>query len=163
MVTAFELAGFFSAHAIWSICDGETLCPIFAYTTLEGERRMERLVINDDLEASVAYGKEKLESNEMDANDAVLLFDGRITLGGEKIDAIVVEIRAYFSPTSRSVIAIPYTPATAGKFLVHKPKVLQWKNCEDFEMNAALEAFFNGVARHTAAAKVWNDALDESK
>lgn len=81
MITASKLAGFFAAHAIWCVSDGETLTPTLAYTTEADERKMERLVHNDDLEASVAYGKEKLESNEMDATDAVLLYDGRIPIG----------------------------------------------------------------------------------
>ena len=70
MITASKLAGFFAAHAIWCVSDGETLTPMLAYTTENDERKMERLVVNDDLEASVAYGKEKLGSNEMDAGRA---------------------------------------------------------------------------------------------
>src|SRR5579864_978446 len=91
MITAFELAGFFAAHAVWSVSDGETLVPMLAYTTGDGECRLERLVIDDDLARSVAHGKERLLSNEMDANDAVLLYDGRITIGDEKLDAIIIE------------------------------------------------------------------------
>lgn len=163
MITATELAGFFSAHAIWSVSDGETLIPILAYIDENDERKMERLLINEDLESSVNHGKKKLNSNEMDANDAVLLYDGRITIENEKIDAILVEIRSYFSPGSEATLAIPYTPKSSGKFLVHKPKLIQWDNCDDFDMNLALEAFFEGVARHEKGAKVWNDSFDETK
>jgi hypothetical protein len=42
-------------------------------------------------------------------------------------------------------------------------KILGWYNCDDFDMGAALESFFEGVAEHEKGAKVWNDALDESK
>jgi hypothetical protein len=163
MITACKLAGFFAAHAIWCVSDGETLTPMLAYTTEGDERKMERLVVNDDLEASVEYGKEKLESNEMDANDAVLLYDGRISIGKEKVDAIIIEIRAYFSPDAEAVIGVPYTPKQSGRFRVHKPKLLGWENCDDFDMNAALESFFDGVAEHEKGAKIWNDCLDESK
>lgn len=162
MITASKLAGFFAAHAIWCVSDGETLTPILGYTTEDDERKMERLVVNDDLEASVAYGKKKLESNDADANDAVLLYDGRIPIGKEKIDAIIIEMRSYFSE-SEAVMAIPYTPKTTGKFRVHKPKLLAWNNCDDFDMNAALQSFFEGVGEHEKGAKVWNDCLDESK
>ena len=75
MITVSRLAGFFAAHAIWCVSDGETLTPILAYTTADDERKMERLVIKNDLAASVAYGQQKLKSNDMDANDAVLLYD----------------------------------------------------------------------------------------
>ena len=164
MLTASKLAGFFAAHAIWCVSDGETLTPMLAYTTENGERQMERLVVNnDDLAASVAYVKERLESNAMDANDAALLYDGRISIDEEKTDAIIIEMRTYFSPDSEAVMAVPYTPKQTGKFRVHKPKLLGWKNCEDFDMNAALQSFFDGVHAHEKGARIWNDCLDESK
>lgn len=163
MITASTLAGFFAAHAIWCVSDGETLTPILGYTTVDEQRTMERLVINDDLEASVSFGKEKLLSNEMDAVDAVLLYDGRIPIGNEKVDAIIIEMRAYFSPGSEAVMAVPYTPKASGQFRVHKPKLLAWKDCEDFDMNVALESFWEGVFRHEKGAKIWNDCIDESK
>ena len=162
MIAAAELAGVFAAHAIWSVSDGESFHPMLAYTTETGERRMDR-IINDDLPAAVEHGRQKLLSNPMDANDAVLVFDGRIPVGREKLDAVIVELRAYFSPSSEAVIAVPYTPRSAGRFLVHKPKLLVWKDCEDFDQGAAFEAFFAGVAGHEKGAKIWNDALDESK
>lgn len=163
MINASKLAGFFAAHAIWCVSDAETLTPILAYTTADDERKMERLVINDDLEASVAYGKAKLESNEMEANDAVLLYDGRVVIGKDKLDAIIIEMRAYFSPESEAIMAVPYTPKSSGKFRVHKPKLLGWKNCDDFDMTTALHSFFEGVAGHEQGAKTWNDCLEESK
>src|SRR5215475_2021144 len=58
MITAAKLAGFFAAHAIWCVCDGETVIPMLVYTT-DDEPTMERIIISDDLKASVAYGKEK--------------------------------------------------------------------------------------------------------
>lgn len=163
MITAFKLAGFFAAHAVWCVSGGETLIPILAYTTASDERKMERLIINDDLETSVDFGKQKLESKEMDANDAVLLYDALIPLDEEKVDAIIIDVRAYFSPNSKALLAVPYTPQTSGKFLVHKPKLLQWENCEDFNLSTALENFFEGVAEHEQGAEIWNNSLDESK
>ena len=162
MIAASKLGGYFAAHAIWCVSDGETLIPMLAYTTGDEERRMERLV-NDDLAASVQLGKERLDSNAMDANDAVLLYDGRITLGDEKVDAIIVEMRAYFAPGAEAMIAVPYTPAGADGFRVHRPKLIAWDNCEDFDMDTALQCFFEGVDGHEEGAKVWNDALDESR
>ena len=162
MITASELAGFFAGHAIWCVSDGDTLIPMLAYTNEDDERKMERLV-HDDLADAVEFGKEKLASNEMDANDGVLLYDGRITVEGEKLDAIIIEMRAYFSPDSEAVMAVPYTPRTTGQFRVHKPKLLAWEQCEDFDLDHAIESFFNGVAGHEKGSVVWNQCLDESK
>jgi hypothetical protein len=162
MIAASNLAGYFAAHAIWCVSNGETLVAMLAYTDGNDKRVMNRLA-GADLGASVALGKDQLASNAMDANDAVLLYDGRITLGGTKVDAIIIEMRAYFSPQSEATLAVPYTPKTSsGAFRVHKPKLLLWKNCEDFDMNRALESFFNGVSSHEQGTEVWTLALDES-
>jgi hypothetical protein len=161
MITASHLAGFFGAHAIWSVSDGETLVPMLGYTE-EDDRRVLNRLAGPDLGASVAHGKEQLAANPMDANDAVLLYDARITLGGANVDAIIIEIRAYFSPQSEAILAIPYTPKSSGAFRVHKPKLLAWENCEDFDMDHALRAFFEGVSSHEQGNQVWAAALDES-
>ena len=99
----------------------------------------------------------------MDANDASLIYDGRITLDDGKLDALIIEMRAYFSPDSVAVLAIPYTPKDSGQFRVHRPKLLVWDNCDDFDLNYALECFFNGVAGHEKGSEIWNQCLDESK
>jgi hypothetical protein len=161
-IAASELAGFFAAHAIWCVSDGATLIPMLAYTTEDAQRKMERLA-HDDLRAAVEYGKRKLESNEMNANDAALLYDGRITVADQKPDAIIIEVRTYFSPDSRVVMAVAYTPKSDGQFRVHKPKLLAWHRCEDFDQTSALESFFQGVAAHEKGAEIWNKYLDESK
>jgi hypothetical protein len=161
MITASKLAGFLGAHAIWCVSDGGTLVPMLGYTDQDDKRILVRLA-GPELSASVAQGKEQLASNPMDATDAALLYDGRITLGEAKIDAIIVEVRAYFSPQSEVVGAIPYTPKASGAFRVHRPKLIVWKDCEDFDMNQALQAFFDGVSDHEEGNKVWAAALDES-
>ena len=161
MITTCELAGAFAAHAIWCVSDGETLIPMLAYTNENDERQMNRLA-HEDLASAVEIGKAQLEKNEMDANDAVLLYDGRIQLEEGKVDSIVIELRSYFSPSSKAIIAVPYSPVDSGAFKVHRPKVLQWDDCEDFDFNQAMESFFAGVSSHEQGAKIWNDALDES-
>jgi len=128
----------------------------------DGTRSMDRLVMND-LAAAVASGRRGLDLNDADANDAALVYDGRIPLGTDKIDAIIIEIRAYFSPQSEAVIAVPYAPKSSGRFRVHKPKLLQWKNCDDFDMKAVPGSFFESVAEHEKGSSLWNASLDESK
>jgi hypothetical protein len=93
----------------------------------------------------------------------VLAYDGRITVGAGKLDAIILEMRSYGFPGARAVIAVPYTPASSGRFRVHKPKLVEWHECDDFDMDAALQAFFRGVDSHEQGAKAWSAALDESK
>jgi hypothetical protein len=124
---------------------------------------MDRIIINDDLESSVVYGKERLRSNDVNASNAVFLCDGRIIAGREKMDAIILEMRAYNSPFSEAVLALPYTPKSTGTFRVHKPKLLMWKNCDDFELENAFQSFFEGAYEHEKGSNIWNECLDESK
>src|SRR5437763_17193620 len=87
MITASELAGFFAAHAVWCLSDAESLTPMLAYTTEDGQRKMERLA-GEEVQAVIEYGRRWLADNPMDANDGVLLYDGRIPSAGGKLDAV---------------------------------------------------------------------------
>jgi hypothetical protein len=162
LITASKLAGFFAAHAIWSLSDGDGFIPMLAYTDADDKRNMTRLVFDNERDA-VELGRQRLAANEMDANDAVLLFDGRIPLGNSKVDAVILELRCYFSPDSEAMIAVPYTPKSSGRFLVHRPKLVDWKNCDDFDQAAAFESFWQGVEEHEEGSKIWSSAMDESK
>lgn len=162
MTTAANLAGFFAAHAIWCVSDATTTDPMLVYTTADDQRQMERFV-GYDAAAAVPIARRKMESNEMDATDAAVLYDGRISGAEGKLNAIIIEMRAHFFPQSRAVFAVPYTPKASGKFLVHKPKLLLWENCDDFDMDGMFQAFFEGVDSHEKGSAIWNESLDESK
>jgi hypothetical protein len=162
MITASELAGFFAAHTVWCLSDADTFDPVVAFTTGDGKRQMQRL-IGYEAQAAVELGRLQLADNPMDADDGALLFDGRISGPGGKLDAIIIEMRCYGFPGAEATIAVPYTPRGAGRFRVHRPKLLRWHDCDDFDIDAAFEAFFRGVAAHEEGAKVWAEALDESQ
>jgi hypothetical protein len=83
MITAFELAGFIAAHAIWCVSEADGLIPIVAFTNESGERELERLAL-DDIGAAVEHGRKRLEADPLTANDGVLAYDGRIVIGGGK-------------------------------------------------------------------------------
>ena len=44
METTAEIAGFFAAHAVWCVMDGETLTPLVAFEKEDGTRQMYRFV-----------------------------------------------------------------------------------------------------------------------
>lgn len=135
---------------------------MFAYTDEHGGRKIDRLVVENDLEKSVQLGKTRLESNELDATDAVLIYDGRIPIDGQKFDALLIEVRSYFSLASKAILAVPYRPSSSGAFRVFRPKFLQWEACEDFDINEVVNSFFAGVDSHEKGAEVWNGSLDQS-
>lgn len=160
-MNAEQLAGFFSAHAIWSVSDGGPLVPIYAASEGDGKPEMKRLA-HEQLEEGVAAGRALLEGELI--KDRVLIFDGLITLSGEKVDALVVEWRSASSPERRMTLGIPYTPGTANqRFLVHRPKVLATDERSQVELESLLNQFWSGVDQHTEGAKLWNAHLDQSK
>ncbi len=162
MITASELAGFIAAHAIWCISDADGLVPMLAFTTEDGQRKLERLAL-DNAGAAVEHGRQRLEDDPFSADDGVLAYDGRVTVADGKLDAIILELRCYAFPWAKATFAVPYTPHSSGQFRVHKPKLVEWHECDDFDMNAVFKAFFDGVDSHEEGAKVWNVALDQSK
>lgn len=162
MITASELAGFVAAHAIWCVSNADGLIPMLAFTIDDGQRKLERLAF-EDAGAAVEHGRQRLEDDPFSATDGVLASDGRITVADGKLDAILLKMRCYGFPWAKATIAVPYTPRSSGRFRVHKPKLVEWHECEDFDLDAAFEAFFQGVAAHEQGAKVWDAALDESR
>lgn len=162
MITASELAGFVAAHAIWSVSDSDGLIPMVAFTTQDGERKLERLVF-DDAGTAVEHGQRRLEEDPFNADDGVLAYDGRIPVEGGKLDAIILEMRCYAFPWATAVIAVPYTPHSSGQFRVHKPKLVEWHECDDFDIDSAFDSFFYGVDSHEEGARGWNESLDQSK
>ena len=157
-----DLAGFFAAHAVWCVSDGETLVPILAYESSDGSRQMERLE-TEQLQDAVSYGKHLLETNPKSAARAVLVYDGFVTLSGAKTDALIIDALEYGSPNTGFTMAIPYRHANdAAGFAVFRPKFLGFEGVEP-SWDALGEAFFRGVDRHEKGAAVWNASLNQSR
>ena len=162
MQAAAELAGFFAAHAVWSVSDGETLIPLVAYETADGKRQMNRLAA-ERLEDGAARGKEWMAKPPERAVRAVLVYDGYITVKTDKIDALLVTMRDYTRGAAEITMAVPYRPASDAKgFAVHRPKFLGFKGAEP-DWQAIGTALWAGIAQHEKGAAVWNKHLDESK
>ena len=156
---AAELAGFFSAHAVWSVSDGEAFVPIYGMQHAKTGRSMERLAL-DLLEDAVSAGHQRLAENPHKAECAVLIYDGRIPWDGEKLDALIVEFREFAVPANAMVLAIPYTPLSRDhEFVVHRPAVLQLPDHLESQAPEIFEAFFAGVTQHDKGAAVWREHM----
>ena len=62
MERAVELAGFFAAHGIWCVAEGETLVPILAFQRGDGGQEFRRIEA-EELRDAVAQGKTWLADN----------------------------------------------------------------------------------------------------
>src|SRR5689334_17134897 len=145
--SAAQLAGFFAAHGIWCVSDGGPLIPFLAFETPDGKRQMQRFAA-PQLEQGVEAGRDVLTRNPERATQAVLIYDGFVTLRSGKVDALLLDIR-YYGPAGWSLkMAVPYRPASETQtFGVYRPKFL---SCDlptpDYE--ALGSAFFQGVDSH---------------
>jgi hypothetical protein len=163
MEQACQLAGFFAAHAIWSVSDGEMLIPMLALEDAEGQRSMLRL-IDDDTASAVAAGQERQATNPEGHACSALLHDAYLTLGDSeegKLDAIVIHVVDHDSG-ARLVIGVPYRHADEG-FAVHRPKFLEAEGIDEDALEPLGQAFFAGVDAHEQGSAVWNEHLDESR
>ncbi|QFG25527.1 hypothetical protein [Actinomadura sp. WMMB 499] len=157
------MAGFFAAHGVWSVSTGETLIPMLAYESPNGERGMERLV-QDDVGDAARAGQEALHTGQDDRVRAVLVIDAYLHLEAGRVDALIIEAVEYL-PSRRSMkMAVPYRPeATSEGFAVFRPKFLEAEGIDEAEVPALADSFFSGVDSHEKAAGIWDAHLvDES-
>jgi hypothetical protein len=156
-----QLAGFFAAHAVWCVKDGEPLAPMLGYETPDGRRHMHR-VEGASAEIAVQAGRAWLDRNDAGAVRALVLYDGFLSLPTGRTDALVIDIRLYSDPPTQLVVAVPYRHASsADGFAVHKPKVL-FVQGPQADLRTFTEAFFSGVASHDEAAPIWLQRFDPS-
>lgn len=161
MDSAVRLAGFFAAHAVWCVSEGETLIPMLGFEADDGQRHLHRFM-TDRIERGVEEGKERLAQNPDRATHAVLVYDGFVALPTGKVDALLVDILDYGLPSRSLLMAVPYRPSSSPQgFAVHRPKFLSYAGPEpDYGPLAA--AFFEGVDSHDMAAPIWSRHRDES-
>ncbi len=161
MIETARLAGFFTAHGIWCVSEGETLVPLLGYEHADGEYGMNRLMYDDYAEGARA-GQDALADGDPSWVGAVLVADGYIDLEQGKTDALLVEAVQYGAYRQSLQLAVPYRLAGDPRgFAVHRPKFMNAR-CGDPAFDATAEAFFVGAASHTEAHAVWDAHLDES-
>src|SRR4051794_27521900 len=110
MQRAVELAGFYTAHAIWCVSDGEALIPMLGQESPTHGRNMIRFAL-DRLEEGVKRGQDHLRSNPEHCARAALVYDGYITVGSDRSDALFIVIRSYVNPEATLTMAVPYRNA----------------------------------------------------
>lgn len=161
MDQALELAGFFAAHGLWCVSEGEALIPMLAQIDQVGGQSMSRLFA-ERLEDGVAEGKEQLSANRSNNVCAVLVYDGYVTLPSGKKDALLLDIR-YYTGGLNLTMAVPYRSRHEPKgFAVYRPKFLSYGGGGIPDYSKFGEAFFRGVDSHSKGAAIWDKAMDQS-
>ncbi|GAB0104126.1 hypothetical protein JMUB6875_31000 [Nocardia sp. JMUB6875] len=158
-----ETAGFYGAHAIWSVSDSEGLIPLLGYVDADDAKGLVRFAFDDVAEA-VRTGGERLHAGQPSWLRAALVVDAFLHLPTGRTDGLIIDVVEYV-PQRRSIqIAVPYRPHTAAQgFAVYRPKFLETNGFTEPDFDALGAAFFAGVDSHEQGAAVWNThLLDES-
>ncbi|TDB88178.1 hypothetical protein E1264_12315 [Actinomadura sp. KC216] len=157
------MAGFFGAHGIWSVSDGETLVPLLGHEYADGRKGMERLV-HEDLDDAVKAGQAALEAGQEGWVRAVLVADAYLHLEAGRFDALIVNAVEYLPERWSLQMAIPYRPESSPDgFAVYRPKFIDVVGVDEPDFAALADAFFAGVDSHEQAAATWDAHLiDES-
>ncbi|ALN60416.1 hypothetical protein GLE_5075 [Lysobacter enzymogenes] len=161
MQQAIRLAGFFAAHGVWCVADGEDLIPLYAFEDPAGERKMVRYA-GEQVEDAVAEARARLAANPDGAQHAVLVHDGFLTLPSGRTDALILSVRD-FAGEGALTLAVPYRNAAHPLgFAVHRPKFLDWRGEQEPDYGQLGEDFFAGVEEHEMGDRVWQAQLDDS-
>jgi hypothetical protein len=149
------LAGYFAAHAAWSVADGEALVPILAFSKFAGAREMTRLE-GDDVARALKTAHDWMQQNPDDVRCAVLIYDGYVTASsGAKTDALIIQAQQYGEKAGSFAMTIPYRSASdAAGFQIHRPTV-ESLDVADLSIESLSKDFFRGVNEHKKAAPVW--------
>ncbi|ADV28644.1 hypothetical protein Psesu_2818 [Pseudoxanthomonas suwonensis 11-1] len=155
MERAAELGGFYAAHGLWFIAEGEPLVPLLGQDTpVQGQDILR--FRGDDPEQAVARACAHLDANPHGVERAILVHDGQFESDGGTAEALIAMVRCYREPRSTLVIALPYRRAQPGQdFGLLRPRVLGWEGEPRPNWHALMGAFFRGFQMHTAAAQVW--------
>jgi hypothetical protein len=162
MVSTAELAGFFAAHAFWTLSEASTFDPILAFQKEDGNRNMMRLFGRETLQA-VDFARDWIAKNPESAVSAVLIFDGRIRLEDGKCDAVIAEAHQLSPEAKTFALAVPYRQHDSPEgFAIHRPKFMS-DEPEGTTFDELAAAFFWGVDQHKEGSAIWNAHLDESR
>lgn len=156
-----ELTGLFAAQALVSVSQGETLIPLLGVQRPDGTRSLRQLAVGQ-LEELIAVGQRWLSVNPEGVAHGVLIYDGYITLEGEKTDALLLEAHTYGEKPASFGMAIPYRNAKAAEgFTVYTPKFIAFEEMGE-EFQELVEAFFRGVDQHERGSQVWSAASERA-
>lgn len=162
MIETAAMAGFYAAHGVWSVSEGETLIPLIGYEEPDGGRGMDRYVL-DDVGQAVQAAQEALEDNEHGAVRAVLVADAYLTMEWGRTDALIVRAVEHGLTPGSMELAVPYTPPTdTSPFTVHRLQIIEVTGFAHQDYDTLAEAFFDGVDSHEQAAQVWHAHFDQS-
>jgi hypothetical protein len=160
MYPCIELAGFAAAQALCCLFDRQPLLPLAFSRRASGAPTVSILSAGTPAEIA-AHGQHWLDANVNDAEAAVVVFDGYVTIDRSKKDALLLDLQSYHPPAGRMKMAVPYRPHHHdGGFAVHRPKFIV-SAVGGHDPVALTQVFFRGVFSHDTGARIWGACADQ--
>jgi len=154
-----ELAGFFTAHAVWTVTLQKGALPPMLVTESAGERTLLRFDKEESMELAVDKARELLEASAKDTERGIVLYDAFVTLNDEQYDAIIVQGLEHLPGDLKVEIVQPYRPPNAdGGFAVMQPKV-SFPQAQVGFAEELTEAFFRGLDSHEEGGPIWTQSI----
>jgi hypothetical protein len=162
MDTAARFAGYMVAHAVYSVCDGETLIPILGGQDRAGTKNMTRIM--REFQEAAEFARANLTAGV--GVHGVAIWDGYVRNldSTAKVDALFAEVAQFREPgLPFTLLAEPikYTvivryrhahdPEGFGIFPVRQ---LSPYGLHELPSNIATD-FWQGISDHEEGAKVW--------
>ena len=154
-----ELAGFFTAHAVWQASSYPgPVVPMWA-TEKAGERSLRRFDNEGSMEKAVKHAQELLWGNPDSAERGIVLYDAFVTIGDSRSDALVVHGLEFGLTHVKIEIIQPYRPANSPEgFAVMQPKV-SFPGEHVKKAESLIEAFFRGLDSHEEGGPLWSESI----
>lgn len=126
-----------------------------------------------DLASSTRLGQQWLEQNPDNAQALVLVYDGYITLGNWRTDALFIVTRVFSEPRQTVTIALPYQLRQGNRWLpflkprrpfkVYRPKFIGLDGVDEAHQPEFGDAFSEGSQRYEKGSRIWTAHLDDSR
>lgn len=159
LVKLMELAGFFTAHAVWTVTLQKGALPPMLVTESDGERSLRRFDQEESMELAVNKARGLLDDSATEADRGIVLYDAFVTLNDEQYDAIIVQGLEHLPGDLKVEIVQPYRPPNApGGFAVMQPKVSFPEGQVEFAEELT-EAFFRGLDSHEEGGPIWTQSI----
>lgn len=165
MQSTFKVSGFFAAHAVCSIAEHGTFTPMMAHVGRREERKLERFA-GEDFGSWFKQCQSRMHINEMNAKDAVVLYNDELQMRDDFTNAIFVMMCSYSESNSKSkvLLAVPYEPNDRNetKLTIFYPEILASENWDESHSDKCLKSFFDGIESHEKGFSIWRDSISDA-
>jgi hypothetical protein len=134
-------AGWAASFAISMVCEGASLGRMLQHRFHDGRRLNISL-----MDSALQEAFDRLERNDDQAAQSVLVYEGVVGLPAFRSRAIVLEARGFTSPQMTLTLAVPYRAAAGGaRFAVFQPQLLRPTTLNAAAHQVIAAGFFEGI------------------